>query len=87
MTPPRWPWRRPSSPLRSRIQRLSTTGSTGPYDAARTLAPFSGRLREQIDLDALNHEVLDVVHVALQPRHATIWLRSPQQAPDDATRR
>ncbi len=71
-------------PLRSRIQRLvDHRFYRAKYDATRTLGAFSGRLREQIDLDALNHEVLDVVHIALQPRHATIWLRSTQQAPEE----
>ena len=48
------------------------------YDASRTLEAFSGRLREQIDLDALSGEVLTVVSDTLQPAHASLWLRPPR---------
>ena len=41
-----------------------------------TLDAFSGRLRQQIDLDALHAEVLTVVRDALEPSQATLWLRS-----------
>ena len=42
------------------------------------LAAFSGRLREQIDLDALNDEVLTVVTDTVRPAHASLWLRPPR---------
>lgn len=45
------------------------------YDAERTLDDFSARLREQIDLGALKHELLTVVDVTLQPTSASVWLR------------
>jgi len=57
-------------PLRSRIQRA--------YDAARTLDAFSGRMRQQVDLEAVSDEVLGVVRDTLHPAHATLWLRPPE---------
>jgi len=63
-------------PLRTRIQRaVDHRFYRARYDAARTLDAFSGRLREQIDLEALSDEVLGVVRSSLHPSHATLWLR------------
>ena len=42
-------------PLRRRIQRLVDRGiNRSRYDVARTVEAFSGRLREEIDLDSLS---------------------------------
>ena len=46
-----------------------------------TLDAFSGRLREQIDLDALQSEVLGVVTETLQPSQASLWLRTVEPPP------
>jgi hypothetical protein len=45
------------------------------YDAARTVEAFSGRLREQIDLDSLSAELLTVVDQTVQPAQVSLWLR------------
>ena len=37
-----------------------------------------GRLREEIDLDALCSELTGVVEHTFQPRHTSLWLRSPE---------
>ena len=63
-------------PLRRRIQHtVEHRFYRDKYDATLTLETFNSRMREQIDLDALNHEMLTVVTEALQPAHATLWLR------------
>lgn len=45
------------------------------YDAAKTLASFNSRLREETDLDSLSGDVLRVVRETMQPEHASLWLR------------
>ena len=45
------------------------------YDAQRTLAGFSSRLRDETDLDRLGGELVSVVRETLQPEHAFLWLR------------
>ena len=45
------------------------------YDAAQTVERFSGRLRDQVDLDTLSAELLGVVDHTVQPASASLWLR------------
>ena len=42
------------------------------YDAAKTLATFNSRLREEADLDSLSDDVLGVVKEAMQPAHVSL---------------
>ena len=42
---------------------------------AQTIAPFSGRLHQEIDLDTLTGELLAVVEQTMQPTQASLWLR------------
>ena len=65
-------------PLRHRIQQaVDRRFYRQTYDAQRTLDAFNGRLREHVDLDSLQNEVLGVARETLQPGHATLWLRPP----------
>ncbi|HJW60031.1 MAG TPA: hypothetical protein VJ931_10415, partial [Actinomycetota bacterium] len=64
------------SPLRRRVQDLvDRRFNRRRYDAARTVDGFAVRLRDQVDLDALEGELLGVVDQTMQPTQASLWLR------------
>lgn len=65
------------NPLRRRIQhRVDRRFNRARYDAETTVAAFAQRLRDAVDLHAVQSDLLATVDRALEPAHATVWLRA-----------
>ena len=45
------------------------------YDAEATVAALTGRLRDAVDLETVRSELLEVVNRAVEPAHASVWIR------------
>ena len=82
-----WPWRRCSSRPGAASSRWSTAASTGAATTPpTTVEAFAARLRDQVDLDALQRaSCWPVVAQTVQPTRASLWLRRP--APSAAPKR
>ena len=63
-------------PARRRVQALvDRRFNRRRHDAARTIATFSDRLREQVDLATLTAELLAVADRTVEPTMVSLWLR------------
>jgi hypothetical protein len=64
------------NPLRKRIQRLvDRRFNRAHYDAEATVAAFTARLRDAVEIDAIRSDLLDAVNRAVQPTHASVWIK------------
>ena len=63
-------------PLRRRVQtRVDRRFNRGRYDAERTVAAFSVRLRDDVDLESLRRDVQGVVEQTVAPVSVSLWMR------------
>jgi hypothetical protein len=62
--------------LRRRVQRVvDRRFNRARYDAEVTVAAFSARLKDAVDLAAVRADLLDVVNRSLEPAHVSVWVR------------
>ena len=63
------------NPLRQRVQRaVDRRFNRARYDADKTVAAFAARLKDAVDLDAVQADLAGVVHQALEPAHVSVWM-------------
>jgi hypothetical protein len=63
------------NPLRRRVQRVvDRRFNRARYDADQTVAAFAARLKDQVDLDAVQADLASVVRQALEPAHVSVWI-------------
>jgi hypothetical protein len=66
------------NPLRRRVQRMvDRRFNRSRYDADVTVAAFAGRLKDAVDLDAMQADLATVVQKALEPAHLSVWMNEP----------
>jgi hypothetical protein len=63
------------NPLRRRVQKVvDRRFNRARYDADQTVTAFAARLKDAVDLDAVQADLAGVVQAALEPVHASVWI-------------
>ena len=64
------------SPLRKRIQNdIDRRFYRKKYDAEKVVAAFGSSLRQEVNLEDLQSQIVAVVQETLQPKSASLWVR------------
>ncbi|HEY6277641.1 MAG TPA: hypothetical protein VIX86_15055 [Streptosporangiaceae bacterium] len=67
------------SPLRRRVQRVVDRWfNRARYDADQTIAAFAARLNDAVDLNTVRSDLVEVARRALEPAHASVWIRQQE---------
>ncbi len=70
------------SPVRHRVQNgIDRRFYRQKYDMEKTLAEFTGSLRDEVELDTFNTRLLAVVENTMQPECVLLWIRQAVNAP------
>ncbi len=68
------------NPLRKRIQNdIDRRFFRRKYDAEVVVAAFSAGLREEVDLEDLQNQIVAVVQETLQPEQVSLWLKAAEK--------
>ena len=68
-------------PVRRRVQRgVDRRFNRARYDADAAVAAFAARLTGAVDLAEVRADLLAVIGGALQPAHASVWVRGPGES-------
>lgn len=63
-------------PVRARVQDfIDRRFYRRKFDAERTVADFSSRLRDEVELSAVTSQLTDVVQETMEPAHVSLWMR------------
>jgi hypothetical protein len=74
------------NPLRRRVQRMvDRRFNRARYDADKIIAAFAARLQDAIDVGTVRAALVGAVYQALEPEHASVWIR-PHDLPDERDR-
>ena len=70
------------NPLRHRLQRVvDRRFNRARYDAEAIVGKFTARLRDAVDLDTVQADLVDVVREAFEPSNVGVWIRDRKSAP------
>ena len=65
------------NPLRRRVQNIvDRRFNRARYDADRIIAGFAARLKDAVDLDAVQADLASSVQQTLEPAHISVWIRA-----------
>jgi hypothetical protein len=68
------------NPLRTRVQRMvDRRFNRARYNAEAVASAFTARLRQSVDLDTVQGDLIDTVRRAFEPAHASVWLTGIEQ--------
>ncbi len=78
------------NPLRRRVQRaVDRRFNRTRYNAEAVVAAFTARLRQTVDLDTVQSDLVAAVHQAFEPAHVSVWVAptGQREAPSRAQKR